>query len=91
MTDHASEEKTIVIEIPEAVGVFPIVDEPPTGEFPLAEFHPGMKHYVSMEDSPHAKEVLGDLVSQGYVQRYTSLDHLRKRLGAGIRSLLRWR
>ena len=63
-----------VDEHPECVGIFPLANEPPSREFKPTYYTEGCVNYVSMDDSPHGEEVLGKLISAGYVIRYSSID-----------------
>ena len=60
---------------------FPLVDEDPTYEFPLAWYDERFMHYTSMEESPHANDVLDKLVKERYVLEFKDIDQAKRYLG----------
>ena len=70
-----------ILQEPECVGVFPLVDEDPTYEFPLAWYDERFMNYTSMEESPRANDVLDKLVKERHVLDFKDIDQAKRYLG----------
>ena len=66
---------------PVSVGIFPPSEVPPSLDFDLT-FAEGYNdyNYISMDESPYSREVLGDLVKNGYVTKCANIGEAMRLL-----------
>jgi len=71
-----------ITKIPEYAGIFPESVSTTAPEDMKNLISPGESfvNYTSIEDSPHGEEVLGDLVSKGFVAKFTDESEVKKLL-----------